>query len=285
MTGPQRIRRAFTLRAHLFAFAGAILLPVSVLTAALLFNSAELQREQLETQLGQVAGDLTDDIDRFVSNLMTTLQTLATSPALHEGDLEVFSRQASAAARTMGANAISLVDPTTMAQVVNTLLPWGAEMPMTGDPPSVQKVADSHGAVVSNYFIGRVSRAPAWNVAIPVFDGERVLYVLLAGMTGLMAPLVVAHGEGRVDETEAAARACVRYVDSHGEPAARYPENPNGSPGGATGFTSDDGRATILMPHPERVFLRSQYSWLPTPPATGEGPWFGLFANARRFVG
>ena len=108
--------------------------------------------------------------------------------------------------------------------------------------------------------------------------------VLLAGMAGMMAPLVVAHGEGRVDDAQAAERACVRYVDSHGAPAVRYPENPNGSPGGATGFTSDDGRATILMPHPERVFLRSQYSWLPTPPSTGEGPWFGLFANARRFV-
>ena len=108
--------------------------------------------------------------------------------------------------------------------------------------------------------------------------------VLLTGMAGMMAPLVVAHGEGRVEQAEAAIRACVRYVDSHGLPATRYPENPNGSPEGATGFTSDDGRATILMPHPERVFLRSQYSWLPTPPAVGEGPWFGLFANARRFV-
>lgn len=183
MTGPQRLPRAFTLRAHLFAFAAAILLPVSVLTAALLLNSAQLQREQLETRLGEVAGDLTDDIDRFVSNLITTLQTVATSPALAENDLLSFHRQASAAARSMGATAIALVEPGTMQQLVNTLLPWGAELPTTGDPLSVQKVVESGAAVVSNYFMGRVSRAAAWNVGIPIYEGERVQYVLVAGMT------------------------------------------------------------------------------------------------------
>ena len=109
--------------------------------------------------------------------------------------------------------------------------------------------------------------------------------IFFDGMAGLMAPLVVAHGEGRVDALQADARTCVRYVDFAGTTATRYPENPNGSPGGATGFTTEDGRATILMPHPERVFLRTQFAWLSSPAGAGEGPWFRMFANARRFAG
>lgn len=77
----------------------------------------------------------------------------------------------------------------------------------------------------------------------------------------------------------------MRYIDSHGEVAHRYPANPNGSPDGLTGFTSDDGRATILMPHPERVFRAVQFSWRPAQWPEDEGPWLRLFRNARRWVG
>ena len=101
MANPQRTPLAFTLRAHLLAFAAAILLPVLVLTAALLFNSAQLERTQIEARLDQVVDDLAEDTDRYLSNLVSILQTLATSPALQAGDLEAFHLQASAAARSM----------------------------------------------------------------------------------------------------------------------------------------------------------------------------------------
>jgi phosphoribosylformylglycinamidine synthase len=96
--------------------------------------------------------------------------------------------------------------------------------------------------------------------------------------------VVVAHGEGRVafrnDGDAAQARAAMRFVDALGEPALHYPLNPNGSPDGLTGFTSEDGRATILMPHPERVFRSVQMSW--APPEWGEdSPWMRVFRNAR----
>ena len=66
--------------------------------------------------------------------------------------------------------------------------------------------------------------------------------------------------------------------------ATRYPANPNGSPGGITMLTSTDGRATIMMPHPERVFRTVTNSW--TPPSWGpDGPWLRLFRNARAWVG
>ncbi|MDZ7747669.1 MAG: phosphoribosylformylglycinamidine synthase subunit PurQ [Halofilum sp. (in: g-proteobacteria)] len=69
-----------------------------------------------------------------------------------------------------------------------------------------------------------------------------------------------------------------------GRPPRRYPANPNGSPRGVTGLTSDDGRVTIMMPHPERVFRTVQHSW--HPPDWGEdGPWLRLFRNARRWLG
>ena len=108
--------------------------------------------------------------------------------------------------------------------------------------------------------------------------------VLFAEMAGLQAPLVIAHGEGRAEFNQASHDVCLRFVDNHGRPARHYPHNPNGSPEGVAGVTSDDGRVTILMPHPERVYLRAQFSWLSPEWRAQESPWFGLFANARRFV-
>ncbi len=111
--------------------------------------------------------------------------------------------------------------------------------------------------------------------------------ILLQGMAGSRLPLAVAHGEGRVDFGEqdgAAAHPVLRYIDASGSPTQRYPANPNGSPDGLTGFTSADGRATILMPHPERVFRSVQYSWHPA--QWGEaGPWLRIFRNARAWLG
>ena len=111
-------------------------------------------------------------------------------------------------------------------------------------------------------------------------------------MAGSLLPIAVAHGEGRAefaDEPAAAAfessgRVAVRFVDSRGEVARRYPENPNGSPAGIAAITSDDGRATLIMPHPERVFRAAQYSWRPRT-WTEDAPWMRLFRNARAFVG
>ncbi len=112
--------------------------------------------------------------------------------------------------------------------------------------------------------------------------------ILMRGMHGLRAPIVVAHGEGRAEWPQGAAPdlrgACLRYVDGDGALATTYPHNPNGSPLGLAGLTSDDGRVTIMMPHPERVFLRQQYSWFPPEWQDAEGPWLALFNNARAWL-
>jgi phosphoribosylformylglycinamidine synthase len=115
--------------------------------------------------------------------------------------------------------------------------------------------------------------------------------IILQDMSGSVLPVVVAHGEGRAEFADATVaqaaeterRVCLRYVDNYARPTEVYPANPNGSPQGITGLTTQDGRATILMPHPERLFRAVQYSWHPRGWAT-DGPWLRLFRNARRFV-
>jgi phosphoribosylformylglycinamidine synthase len=115
--------------------------------------------------------------------------------------------------------------------------------------------------------------------------------LFLDGMAGSRMPVAVAHGEGRAiyprpdgaEHALASGLACLRYVDGRGEPAARHPDNPNGSPLGLTGFSSGDGRFTIMMPHPERVFRALQHSWRP-PAWREDGPWLRMFRNARRWV-
>jgi phosphoribosylformylglycinamidine synthase len=112
--------------------------------------------------------------------------------------------------------------------------------------------------------------------------------MFFAGMAGSRMPIANAHGEGRAvfdsPDQQLRAQVALRYVDSQGEPTERYPHNPNGSPQGITGLTTPDGRFTILMPHPERVFRTVQMSW--QPPGLGEdSPWMRMFRNARRWVG
>lgn len=121
--------------------------------------------------------------------------------------------------------------------------------------------------------------------------------ILFDGMDGAVMPITVAHGEGQVRYRNPAdadtALNTMRYVNGLGIATEHYPDNPNGSLWGQTGFCSTDGRVNILMPHPERVWRRSQLSWAPHSWSAGvfddqhsdDSPWLRLFDNARRFVG
>ena len=112
--------------------------------------------------------------------------------------------------------------------------------------------------------------------------------VFFRGMAGSRIPVAVAHGEGRASFAgavdQAAAHVALRYVDGDGVVATAYPLNPNGSPDGITGLTSDDGRATILMPHPERTPRTANHSWHPAG-WPEDSPWLRMFRNARMWVG
>ncbi|MBI5461419.1 MAG: phosphoribosylformylglycinamidine synthase [Gammaproteobacteria bacterium] len=116
--------------------------------------------------------------------------------------------------------------------------------------------------------------------------------LFFAGMHGSRMPIAVAHGEGRAEFAAAdgaqqalnARLVTARYLDHYGRATEVYPLNPNGSPAGITGLTTGDGRFTIMMPHPERVFRAVQHSWHPD--QWGEdGPWLRMFRNARVWVG
>jgi phosphoribosylformylglycinamidine synthase len=109
-------------------------------------------------------------------------------------------------------------------------------------------------------------------------------------MVGSRLPIVTSHGEGcaefsSADELLRVDRelATIRYVNNYGDVAQRYPANPNGSPLGIAGLTNDDGRVTIMMPHPERVFRTVQHSWHPAD-WDENSPWQKLFTNARDWV-
>lgn len=113
--------------------------------------------------------------------------------------------------------------------------------------------------------------------------------VLLRGMQGSRIPAVVAHGEGRcrfddgVEPSALGRRMALRYVTADGRAARAYPANPNGSPGGVTGVCNADGRVTLMMPHPERIFRSVQHSWAPKD-WPEYGPWMKLFLNARAWL-
>ena len=115
--------------------------------------------------------------------------------------------------------------------------------------------------------------------------------ILMQGMAGSYMPIAVSHGEGRAEFANPDAlsslqqtnQIALRYLENNLQVASKYPANPNGSPDGITGVTSTDGRATLMMPHPERVFRTVLNSWYPEDWGEDSG-WMRLFRNARVFV-
>jgi phosphoribosylformylglycinamidine synthase len=134
------------------------------------------------------------------------------------------------------------------------------------------------------------NRSEQFEARLAMVEVTRSPSLFFQGMEGSRMPIAVSHGEGLAEFRDAAQLDAVkplvalRFVDNRGWPTALYPFNPNGSPEGITGLTTPDGRFTILMPHPERVFRSIQMSWRPR--EWGEdSPWMRLFRNARRWLG
>ena len=138
------------------------------------------------------------------------------------------------------------------------------------------------------HFEGNLSEQ--YEARLTMVEVQKSPSILFAGMEGSRIPIVTAHGEGKAVFRDAqamdAARFLVaaRYVDNRGKVSEVYPYNPNGSPQGITSLTTPDGRFTILMPHPERVFRSVLFSWHPG--NWGEdSPWMRMFRNARKWIG
>jgi len=135
------------------------------------------------------------------------------------------------------------------------------------------------------------NRSEQFEARLSLVRIEQSPSILLRDMAGARLLIAVAHGEGRIEFADDAAReraegaglVAARFVDGDDRIATRYPTNPNGSPDGMTALTIPDGRVTIMMPHPERVFRSVQHSWHPED--WGEdAPWIRLFRNARAWL-
>ncbi|WP_333844240.1 phosphoribosylformylglycinamidine synthase, partial [Pelomicrobium sp.] len=134
------------------------------------------------------------------------------------------------------------------------------------------------------------NRSDQFEARLVMVEVTRSPSLFFSGMEGSRLPIVVAHGEGYAEFSDegqlqaALPLVTLRYIDHRGAPTEIYPYNPNGSPRGITGLTTRDGRFTILMPHPERLFRTVQFSWHPE--EWGEdGPWLRMFRNARKWIG
>ncbi|MFC1684217.1 phosphoribosylformylglycinamidine synthase [Pseudomonadota bacterium] len=134
------------------------------------------------------------------------------------------------------------------------------------------------------------NRSEQFEARVALVEVPKSASVLLQGMEGSHMPIAVAHGEGRAEFQDdkhlwqARSQVSLRYVENDGTVASRYPANPNGSPEGVAGLTTSDGRVTIMMPHPERVYRAVQNSWHPDG-WQEDAPWLRMFRNARVFVG
>ncbi|MGB4073356.1 phosphoribosylformylglycinamidine synthase [Pseudomonas sp.] len=135
------------------------------------------------------------------------------------------------------------------------------------------------------------NRSEQFEARVAMVQVQESASIFLRGMAGSRMPIAIAHGEGHAEfeneeallEADLSGCVAMRFIDNHGKVTETYPANPNGSPRGITGLTSRDGRVTIMMPHPERVFRAVQNSWKPDDWQEDAG-WLRMFRNARVWV-
>ena len=135
------------------------------------------------------------------------------------------------------------------------------------------------------------NRSEQFEARVAMVQVQESASIFLQGMAGSRMPIAIAHGEGHAEfeneeallEADLSGCVAMRFIDNHGKVTETYPANPNGSPRGITGLTSRDGRVTIMMPHPERVFRAVQNSWKPDDWQEDAG-WLRMFRNARVWV-
>ena len=163
------------------------------------------------------------------------------------------------------------------------LLGW---VPWQGIPDAIQPrfIHNKSGRFESRFASVKILKSPS---------------VMLKDMEGSVLGVWVAHGEGLAHFPDDSIRkevldrglAPVRYVDDTGNFTEQYPFNPNGSPDGITSLCSPDGRHLVIMPHPERTFLKWQWGWMPEEWRVGSNgrsplqasPWLKMFQNAREW--
>jgi phosphoribosylformylglycinamidine synthase len=156
-----------------------------------------------------------------------------------------------------------------------------------------QMMSNLHELIPGTEFWPRFvrNRSEQFEARVAMVQVQESASIFLQGMAGSRMPIAIAHGEGHAEfeneeallEADLSGSVAMRFIDNHGKVTETYPANPNGSPRGITGLTSRDGRVTIMMPHPERVFRAVQNSWKPDDWQEDAG-WLRMFRNARVWV-
>jgi PAS domain S-box-containing protein len=168
------------LRIYLVLFALALAFPLLLLSALFLFQMAGLERKQIEQRVLQVAEAITWDIDRELDRAIVTLETLATSEALANGDFATFHAQATRALRRTNTE-ILLLD-LSLQQLLNTRVPFGAALPKTALPDVALRVIKTKEPQISDLFVGAVAKEPVIAVEIPVLVRQKLRYILVMSL-------------------------------------------------------------------------------------------------------
>lgn len=133
------------------------------------FTVLQDERDHLQERVRQVAAAVAGDVDREMQRRETVLATLATSPRLAERDFAGFHAQAREA--TANQNLVVLPhDAVSKQQLVNTFVDYGTTLPTTGDPDTFDRVLSTKRTEVSNVFMGLVSKEPAIDIVLPIYQ-------------------------------------------------------------------------------------------------------------------
>lgn len=172
-------RRARPAALHLVYFAVIVAGPLLLVIGALLWRSVSLERQQLDSRLGQVLEALVADLDRDFDRQFTILHTLESSPLLAAGNWPAFYEQARNALRHKGYVVLVDLDG---RQIVNTYVPYGTAPETTGDPETIRRIREARRRVISNLFLSKVARQPVYNVSIPVPSSDDPRFIMSIGL-------------------------------------------------------------------------------------------------------
>lgn len=171
------VRRAPTIRQWLAMLLAAFIVPAALAVATLSVHAYQRERAGVERAYLDVARALMQAIDRELASAQAAMKALATSPNLDRPDLRAFYAQATDVLHSRPGNVLLLLDDN-LRQVVNTHMPFGAALPMHGNPVELQRIIDSGRPAVSDLYVGPTVQRLLTSVDVPVRRAGRVTYVL-----------------------------------------------------------------------------------------------------------
>jgi diguanylate cyclase (GGDEF)-like protein len=174
--------RRLSLRASLIALVSWCVLPAALVSAALVWTNYRLERERIYASSVLVADQLAAELDRELAGVTSGMRVLASAPELQHDDFATFHRRATEALKTQIVNNYLITDRAGQ-QRVNTLRPWGEPLPVSGTPPALARVFDEGATVITDLFIGPVTRRPVIAVGVPVQRDGVVAYSLNIGLS------------------------------------------------------------------------------------------------------